>query len=87
MEMAGEPFATTTPLKKIIRNAFAMAQFPQCTPHAFRTPLIKMANDRCEAMREFKAWGMDIGHANMEVTIGPYLPIPKQRKEYLLKPA
>ena len=83
--LSREPFATTTPLNKIIRNAFAMVQLPQYTPHAFRTTLIKMANDRCTTVEEFKAWGMNIGHENMAVTMGSYLPIPKQRKEDLIK--
>ena len=83
--LSRDPFATTTPLNKIIRNAFAMVQLPQYTPHAFRTTLIKMANDRCETVEEFKAWGMNIGHENMAVTMGSYLPIPQQRKEELIK--
>jgi integrase len=83
--LSRDPFATTTPLNKVIRNAFAMVQLPQYTPHAFRTTLIKMANDRCTTVEEFKAWGMNIGHENMAVTMGSYLPIPKQRKEDLIK--
>ena len=82
--LSREPFATTTPLNKIIRNAFSIVQLPQYTPHAFRTTLIKMANDRCTTVEEFKAWGMNIGHENMAVTMGSYLPIPKQRKEDLI---
>lgn len=83
--LSRDPFATTTPLNQIIRNAFAMVQLPQYTPHAFRTTLIKMANDRCNTVEEFKAWGMNMGHENMAVTMGSYLPIPKQRKEDLIK--
>lgn len=80
-----EPFATTTPLNKIIRTAFAMVQLPQYTPHAFRTTLIKMANDCCTTVEEFKAWGLNIGHDNMAVTMGSYLPISRQLKEDLIK--
>lgn len=83
--LSRDPFATTTPLNKIIRNAFAMVQLPQYTPHTFRATLIKMANDRCETMEEVKAWGMNIGHENLATTIGSYLPIPKHRKEDLIK--
>jgi len=46
--LSRDPFATTTPLNKIIRDAFALVQLPQYTPHAFRTTLIKMANDHCK---------------------------------------
>lgn len=83
--LSREPFSTTTPLNKIIRNAFAMVQLPQYTPHAFRTTLIKMANDRCATVEEFKAWGMNIGHETMAVTMGSYLPVPKHRKEELIR--
>lgn len=83
--LSREPFATTTPLNRINRNAFAMVQLPQYTPYAFRTTLIKMANDRCKTIEEFKAWGMNIGHENMAVTMGSYLPIPRDRKEDLIK--
>ncbi|PLS20461.1 tyrosine-type recombinase/integrase [Neptunicoccus cionae] len=83
--LSRDPFSTTTPLNKIIRNAFAMVQLPEYTPHAFRTTLVKMANDRCKTVEEFKAWGMNIGHENMAVTMGSYLPIDKHRKEELIK--
>lgn len=83
--LSRQPFATGTPLNKTIRNAFAMVQLPQYTPHAFRTTLIKMASDTCETVEEFKAWGMNLGHANMAVTMGSYLPVPKHRKEELIK--
>lgn len=83
--LSRDPFATSTTLNKIIRNAFAMVQLPQYPPHAFRTTLIKMANDRCTTVEEFKAWGMNIGHENMSVTMGSYLPIPKHRKEELIR--
>lgn len=83
--LSRDPFATTTPLNKIIRDAFSMVQLPQYTPHAFRTTLIQMANDKCNTVEEFKAWGMNIGHENMAVTMGSYLPIPKQRKEDLIR--
>lgn len=83
--LSRDPFATTTPLNQIIRNAFAMVQLPQYTPHAFRTTLIKMANDRCKTVEEFKAWSMNLGHDNIATTMGSYLPIPKQRKEELIK--
>ena len=83
--LSRDPFATTTPLNKIIRNAFAMVQMPQYTPHAFRTTMIKIANDRCETVEEFKAWGMNMGHEHMAVTMGSYLPIPKHYKEELIK--
>ncbi len=88
--MSRDPFATTTPLNQIIRNAFAMVQLPQYTPHAFRTTLIKMANDRCKTVEGLKAWGMNIGHDNIATAMGSYLPIPKQCKEELItntKPA
>lgn len=83
--LSRDPFATTTPLNKIIRNAFAMVQLREYTPHDFRTTLIKMANDRCNTVEEFKAWGMNIGHENMAVTMGSYLPIPQHRKDALIK--
>jgi len=66
-------------------GGYAMVQLPQYTPHAFRTTLIKMANDRCTTAEEFKERGMNIRHENMAVTMGPYLPLPAQRKEDLIK--
>lgn len=83
--LSRDPFATTTPLNKIVRNAFALVQLPQYTPHAFRTTLIKMANDRCTTVEQFKAWGMNLGHENMATTMGSYLPIPKHYKEDLIR--
>lgn len=83
--LSRDPFATTTPLNKIIRNAFAMVQLPEYTPHAFRTTLIKMASDRRLSMEEFKAWSLNIGHKTIAVSVELYLPVSRQRKQELIK--
>jgi len=83
--LSRDPFATTTPLNKIIRNAFAMVQLPEYTPHDFRTALIKLGNDICTTMEEFKAWSLNIGHTSIATSIESYLPVSRQRKEELIK--
>lgn len=83
--LSRDQFATTTPLNKIIRNAFFLVQLPQYTPHAFRTTLIQMADARCKSPSEFKAWCMNLGHSNPGVSVSSYLPIPKQLKEDLVR--
>ena len=83
--LSREPYASPSPLNKIIRNAFAMVQLPQYTPHDFRRTLIKLASDRCKTVEEFKAWSINIGHDNIAVTMGSYLPVTQQRKEELIQ--
>ena len=62
-----------------------MVQLPKYTPHDFRRTLIKMASDHCKTAEEFKAWGMNLGHDNMAVTMGSYLPVTQQRKKEMIK--
>lgn len=83
--LSRKPYANTTPLNKIIRNAFASVQMPQYTPHAFRTTLAQIGNQKCKTMEEAKAWSLNLAHDDLKVTMGSYLPVNNQRKDELIK--
>ncbi|GGE58011.1 tyrosine-type recombinase/integrase [Actibacterium pelagium] len=55
--LSREPYANTTTLNKIIRNAFAAVQLPEYTPHSFRTTLMRLGVEVCKGdMEKLKAW-------------------------------
>jgi integrase len=82
---ARDTYANTTPLNKIVRNAFASVQLPEYTPHSFRTTLVMLGNERCKTMEQAKAWSMNMAHDDLKVTMGSYLPVNGQRRDEVIK--
>jgi integrase len=79
------PYANTTPLNQIIRQAFAAVQLPQYTPHSFRSTLAMLGQERCKTMEELKAWSMNLGHESISTTVTAYMPVSRQRRSDLLR--
>ena len=83
--LSRDPYANATVIRGIIRNAFTSVQLPAYTPHLFRKTLAMYGNDRCNTLEEFKAWSMNLGHANVATTVSAYMPVSTQRQGELIK--
>ncbi|WP_299919707.1 site-specific integrase [uncultured Roseobacter sp.] len=83
--LSRDPYSNGSKLNAIIRNAFAMVQLPEYTPHSFRTTLAMLGKEMCNDMEQFKAWSMNMGHESMAVTVGSYMPVSRQRQAELIK--
>ncbi|MDW3182110.1 site-specific integrase [Roseobacter sp.] len=83
--LSRDPYRNGSKLNAIIRNAFAMVQLPQYTPHSFRTTLSMLGKEMCKDVEQFKAWSMNMGHESMMMTVGSYMPVSRQRQAELIK--
>ena len=70
-----DPFATTGPLAKIVKDAFAAVQMPSYTPHTFRHMLALHGDKICETREAFKAWSQNLGHESVVTTVSAYMPV------------
>lgn len=83
--LSREPYASTSKLNKIIRTAFANVQLHPYTPHSFRDTLSMTMDEFCDTMVQRKAWSMNIGHENLGVTVGSYMPVTAQMQEDVMR--
>jgi len=53
-------WSTTTPIRKIFRDAFESAGLPYFNPHSFRNTLVGLGETICRTPEQFKAWSQNI---------------------------
>lgn len=82
--LSREPYSNGAKLNATIRNAFAMVQSPEYTPHSFRKTLAMHGNEACENMEQLKAWSMNMGHENLVTTVNSYMPVNRHRQRELI---
>ena len=83
-KLSRETYSSAAKFISIIRNAFAVVQLPEYTPHSFRKTLGHLMNERCKTLEEQKAWSMNLGHENLATTVSAYMPISPQRQAELI---
>ncbi|MCK0104370.1 site-specific integrase [Pseudohalocynthiibacter sp. F2068] len=83
--LSRDGYAGAAKLNAIIRNAFAMVQMPEYTPHSFRKTLTLHGDQVCTTMEEMKAWSLNMGHDNLATTVNSYLPVTRQRQAEILQ--
>lgn len=76
---------TTTPIRKIFKEAFESAGLPYFNPHLFRHTLSHMGQERCQTPEEFKAWSQNLGHENPLTTFTSYGNLSPYRQGELIK--
>lgn len=84
MGLSREPYSNGTKLNAIIRNAFAMVQSPEYTPHSFRKTLAMHGDEVCQNMEQLKAWSMNMGHEHLATTVNSYMPVNRLRQRELI---
>ena len=83
--LSRKPYANASKLNQTIRNAFAMVQLHEYTPHSFRKTLFLYADEVCTTMQEKKAWSMNLGHENLATSINAYMPVDRNRQRDLIR--
>jgi len=83
--LSRDPYANAGKLNEAIRNAFAMVQLPEFTPHSFRKTLALYCNEVCTTLEEYKAWSLNLGHENLATTVSAYMPVNAQRQRELIR--
>jgi integrase len=78
-------WSTTSPIRKIFRNAFEKAGLPYFNPHSFRNTLVRLGQDVCKSPEEFKAWSQNLGHEKVLTTFLNYGEIECQRQGEIMR--
>lgn len=79
------PWETTSPIRKIIQQAFEAAGLTYYNPHSFRNTLVKLAYELCKTPEEFKAWSQNLGHSNPLTTFISYGHIEEFNQGVIIK--
>ena len=76
---------TTTPIRKIFREAFENAGLPYFNPHSFRNTLVRLGQEQCRTPEKFKAWSQNLGHEKVLTTFLSYGEVGSQRQGEIMK--
>lgn len=83
--LSRETYGSAGTIRDVIKGAFSAACLPPFAPHSFRKTLGTLANERCKTPEQFKAWSMNLGHANIAVTLSAYCPVSSARQAELIR--
>ena len=78
-------WSTTTPIRKIFRNAFVNAGLPYFNPHSFRNTLVQLGQEICKTPEHFKAWSQNLGHEKVLTTFLSYGEVACQRQGEIIR--
>lgn len=84
-ELEPAHWATTTPIRQILKDAFSTAGLPYYNPHSFRNTLTHLGEKICQTPEEFKAWSQNLGHESPLTTFTSYGTLSSQRQGELIK--
>lgn len=73
-------WSTTTPIRRIFRNAFVNAGLSYFNPHSFRNTLVQLGEKLCKTPEQFKAWSQNLGHEKVLTTFLSYGEVACQRQ-------
>ncbi len=78
-------WTTTSPIRKIFKEAFEFVGLPYYNPHSFRDTLVRLSNRFCNKPEEFKAWSQNLGHESVSITLDNYGNMDPYRQGELLQ--
>lgn len=83
--LSREPYANTSQINAVFRNAFTQVQLPPYTPHSVRKLLVNELSARDLPLATQKAWSLNLGHENFTTTVSAYLHMPSDRQGELMR--
>jgi integrase len=83
--LARKHWKTTTPIRKIFREAFERAGLPYFNPHSFRNTLVQFGQEICTTPEQFKAWSQNIGHEKVLTTFFSYGEVAYDRQREIIR--
>jgi integrase len=78
-------WANAGSIRKIFRDAFALAGLPYFNPHSFRKTLVQLGEQICSRPEQFKAWSQNLGHEDVMTTLRSYGEISHSRQAEIIK--
>lgn len=83
--LSKDVYSNGTTICRIIKQSFESAGLPGFGPHSFRKTLARIGDELCIDLKSIKAWSLNLGHDNVAMTIGSYLPISTTEQAELIK--
>lgn len=83
--IAPEHWTTTSPIRKIFKDAFQAAGLPYYNPHSFRHTLGHLMNRYCKDIEQMHAWSQNMGHDSPITTYTSYGRMETYRQGEVLK--
>lgn len=78
--LARKYWSNATPIRTIIKTAFAQAGLPYFNPHGFRKTLVQLGQRICQTPEQFKAWSQNLGHDSPLTTFTSYGKVAPSRQ-------
>ena len=78
-------WSTTSPIRKIFRQAFVDAGLSYFNPHSFRNTLVHFGENVCQTPEHFKAWSQNLGHEKVSTTFTNYGGVAHQRQGEIIR--
>lgn len=75
-----EHWRTTSPIRKIFKDAFESADLIYFNPHSFRNTLVRLGQTACQSPEVFKAWSQNLGHEGILTTFYSYGEVQEHRQ-------
>ena len=76
---------TTTPIRRIFREAFSQAGISYFNPHSFRNTIVQLGEKVCKTPEQFKAWSQNLGHEKVLTTFLSYGEVACQRQGEIIR--
>jgi integrase len=87
-EVAGldrKHWSSAGPVRKIFKEAFALAGLPYFNPHSFRKTLALLGGQCCRTPEEYKAWSQNLGHEHVLTTFCSYGDVSGYRQSEIMR--
>lgn len=83
--LACEHWSSAAAIRKIFKDAFALAELPNFNPHSFRNTLAELGERLCHSAEEFKAWSQNLGHEGVLTTLYSYGEVQPVRQVEIIQ--
>jgi len=83
--LAREHWSNANPIRKIFREAFAVAGLTYFNPHSLRKTIAQLGEVVCKTPEEFKAWSQNLGHENVLTTFLSYGNVACNRQGEIIR--
>lgn len=77
-------WATSSPVRDVVKEAFAANDLPRYGPHSFRKTLVRLGQQLCKSPEDFKAWSQNLGHEDVMTTFASYGTLSPDRQREVI---